>query len=178
VNLFFETLALLDRARHLRTRFLLRRAAEVGHDVWVGGLVWIHGGGSVFLGDRVMFDGRGAPIELHALPGGEIHIGDDVTIEGGTSIEARHSVTVGERCRVGGFCKIIDNHFHPLRGERHRLPGSVPIVIYPEVELGRHVLVLPGAHVRRGSVVRPSTVLRGPPLSVVRPRESSAKAME
>ena len=109
------------------TRWKLLRCKSVGAGTRVLGRVWIHGQGEIRLGERVLLDGRTVPIELHArLKGSRIIVGDDVVIEGGTSIEAEDAVRIGQGCQVGAFVKIIDNHFHPLRGNRHQRPDSPP----------------------------------------------------
>jgi acetyltransferase-like isoleucine patch superfamily enzyme len=150
--------------RALESRFVLRRCADVGLAPWVEGRVWIHDGGSVYVGDRVRFCAAAAPIELHAFPGAEIHIGNDVRIEGGASIEAHRSVVIGDEVVIGAFCKIIDNHLHRVRGDRHQRPESAPVVIEAKVTLGRRAIVLPGAHLRSGAVVAPGALVRRPAL--------------
>ncbi len=146
-----------------------RPRVRLGRGGSVAGAVWVHGGGRVRIGDRVRLDGRTAPIELHAGPGAEIVIGDDVVVEGGASIEAQRSVMIGDRCRIGAYAKIMDNHFHPLRGDRHLKPPSDPVVVDAGAELGRRVIVLPGARVRGGASVPPATVVRAPPRSARAP---------
>ncbi len=147
--------------RALRTQVALRGCAEVGQAPWVAGRVWIHGGGRVCLGNRVRLDGRSAPIELHALPGAELRLGDDVRLEGGASVEAHARVTIGAGCALGGYCKVIDNHFHPLTGDRHARPTAAPVELEPGVVVGWRAIILPGARVRQGSVVAPGVVVRG-----------------
>jgi maltose O-acetyltransferase len=115
----------------------------------------------VCLGERVRLGGGDAPIELHAGPGAEIVIGNDVTIEGGTSIEALASVEIGDRSRIRSFCKILDNHFHLLAGDRQRHPPSAPVVIEPDTVIGSRSIVLPGARVQRGANLRAGSVVRG-----------------
>ena len=149
------------------SRLQLLGCAEVGRSPSVGGRLWIHGPGRVCVGDRVHFDASSAPIELHAGQGAEIVIGDDVQIAGGTSIEAQSSVTIGEHCRIQAYSKILDNHFHPLRGDRRARPTSAPVIIEAGVTLGQRAIVLPGARVRRGTHVLPGSVVRGPPVSPV-----------
>jgi acetyltransferase-like isoleucine patch superfamily enzyme len=150
----------LQLGRALQSRFVLRRCAEVGLAPQVTGTVWLHDGGSVLLGDRVRLCAGSAPIELHAFPGAELRIGNDVRIEGGTSIEAYRSVTIGDGAVIGAFCKIIDNHLHTVGGDRHRRPDSFPVVIEENVVLGRRVVIFPGAHITRGTVVPTGTVVR------------------
>jgi acetyltransferase-like isoleucine patch superfamily enzyme len=121
--------------------------------------VWIHGAGRVRLGDRVRLDASLAPIELHVEQGAELILEDDVHIEGGTSLEAQQRVHIGARSRLGAFCKVLDNHFHPLRGDRHARPGSTPVQVGEDVQLGARVILLPGAQLERGVRVLPATVV-------------------
>lgn len=142
----------------LSTRWKLRRCAAVGRAAAARGGIWIHGPGEVRVGDRVLFDGSAAPIELHVGQGAEIVIEDDVRIDGGVSMEAKRSIRVGARAHVGRFCKILDNHFHRL-GDRDGRPESTPVIIEEEADLGVRSILLPGAHIGRGTVVRAGTVL-------------------
>lgn len=140
-------------------RLKLRRCESVGLIPTVWGRVWIHGGGEIRVGHRVVFDARMAPIELHAQKGARIVLEDDVTIEGGSSIEAQSSITVGARSRLGMWCKVMDNMYHPLRGNRHSRPQSVPLVLEEGVTVGSRSILLPGTHLQRGVSVAPGTVI-------------------
>ncbi len=143
----------------------LRHCAEVGPGTLAHGRLYIRGGGRIRLGARVVLDGRRTPIELHVGAGAELVIDDDVHIEGGTSIEALQRVHIGARSHVGGFCKILDNHFHQVNGNRLERPSSVPVEVDEEVVLGARSILLPGAHVGAGTVVHSGTVVsrRFPP---------------
>ncbi len=127
--------------------------------------VWIWGEGTVCIGRRVSFDASVARIELHALRGGEIVIGDDAWFESGVSIEAMSSVHIGARAHLAPFVKIIDGHFHTLEGDRHERPAPSPVVVEEDVFIGPRAILLPRAHVGRGSIVRAGTVItrRFPP---------------
>lgn len=165
-------------ARRVAELRALARLARVGRNPVVRGGLWVHGAGRVVLGDRVVLDGSAAPIELHAEAGAEIIIGDDVRIEGGTSLEAARSIVVGARSVLGPYCKVLDNNRHPVAGDRHRRPPSVPVVIGEDAVLGPHSIVLPGAQLGRavrleeGTVVSrrvpDAVVLAGNPPRVVR----------
>ncbi len=159
-------------------RFRLRRCAYVGDAPRVLGRVWIHGLGVIRLGDRVVLDARLAPIELHASrPTSEIVIGDDVVIGGGSSIEAEESVRIGDRVRLGGFCRLMDAHFHSATGDRSKRPAPAPLVVEDDVEMGARSILLAGAHVEHhvqicaGTVVtrrvRAHSTVRGVPCQVV-----------
>jgi len=147
----------------------LRMRASVGSAPSVRGHLWIHGEGLLQLGDRVILDAAVVPIELHVGKGAVIRVGDDVYVGGGSSIEAQSAVTIGARTRLGRFSKVIDNHFHTAVGNRSQRPASVPVVIEEDVEIGTRTILLPGAHVGRGSRVASGTVVtrRIPPYSLV-----------
>ncbi len=152
---------LRDVSQSLATAYKLRDCAAVGADSRVLGRVWIHGEGRIVIGQRVLLDGSRAPIELHPERGAEIVIGDDVVVRGGTSIEATHSVTIGPRTRVDAGCKIMDSHFHTLDARLERPPAKA-VVVEEDVQLGRNVILLAGAHVGRGTIVEARTVVGRP----------------
>jgi acetyltransferase-like isoleucine patch superfamily enzyme len=151
------------------SRLKLRRCAELGSSPSVVGRIWIHGNGTLRIGNRVRLDASGAPIEFYVGSGAEMILGDNVEIQGGTSIEALQSVQIGDECKIGARCKVLDNNFHQL-GKRLEKPQSAPVVIGAGVTLKDGAIVLPGARVRAGSVITRSTVVRG------RPAASAAEA--
>lgn len=134
------------------SRWALWKCAEVGRGVRVEGRLWIHGKGTVRIGDGVVFEGKLAPIELHAWPGAEMVLGKGVIVEGGTSIEATRSVRIGERSRLGAFSKILDNHFHRAGDMRSR-PESAAVVVGPGAVLGPRSVLLPGVTLGPGEQV-------------------------
>ncbi len=139
--------------------------------------VRIRGEGTVRVGRGVRFDTAIARIELHALRGAEIVIGEDVCLESGVSIEAMRSVHIGARTTIGAFSKILDGHFHALEGDRHARPTPAAVVVEEDVFIGPRVLLLPRAHIGRGSVVRAGTVVtrRFPPGVVLGGARASAR---
>jgi acetyltransferase-like isoleucine patch superfamily enzyme len=152
-----SSFSLLDR---LLTPWKLRRCAQAGGGALVLGRVWIRGKGKVRIGEGVVLDGRYVPIELHALePASEIVLGDGVRVDGGVSIEAVVSVRIGARTRLGAFSKVIDNHFHPLLGNRHARPPSVPVVVGADAEIGPRAVLLAGVQVGDGATVGPASVI-------------------
>jgi acetyltransferase-like isoleucine patch superfamily enzyme len=139
----------------------LKRCSSVGAAPRVAGEVHIHGEGSVVVGDGVVFDAASAPIELQAHRGATIVLGDECQIDGGASIVSTRSIRVGVRCRLGAFCKIMDSHFHVLRGNRHEDGfDGVSVVLGDGVILAPHAIVLAGAHVGDRTYVGAATVVR------------------
>jgi acetyltransferase-like isoleucine patch superfamily enzyme len=143
---------------YLRARWQLRRA-RIGARVMVLGRVWLHGDGHVEIGDDVVFDGRLCAIELHTGPEGRIVVGAGTHIGGGSSLEAQMSVAIGARCGLGRYCKIMDNNFHPLRGDRHECPASSPVILENDVSIGDRAIILAGSHIGRGARLHAGTVL-------------------
>ncbi|MGO8739935.1 acyltransferase [Rhodoblastus sp.] len=160
----------------LHSRWKLRRCAALGASPSVVGRVWIHGSGTLRVGDHVRLDASSAPIELFVGPGAEMVLGDGVEILGGTSIEALQSVRVGDGCRIGAKCKVMDNNFHHAASDRLLAPPSVPVVIEAGATLETGVIVLPGAHVPHGKVVARGAVVRGRPAPAAAAPATPAKA--
>src|SRR3981189_3155278 len=143
----------------LGTRLKLRRCASVGPSTIVLGKVHVRGRGAVHLSGGVLLDALQVPIELYAHEGAEIHIGPGVRIEGGTSLEAVSRIEIRAGAKLGRFCKIMDNHFHPLSRERHQRPPSRPVMVEEGAEVGARAILLPGARVGRGAVVPAGSVV-------------------
>jgi acetyltransferase-like isoleucine patch superfamily enzyme len=131
---------------------------EIGARVSLLGQVRVRGSGRLRIGPGVRLDGRLSGIELVTGPGAELTIGEGVVIDEGVSIEALSSVRIGARCRLGAFCKILDNDLHLVEGLRELAPGSHPVTLEEEVTLGPRVTLLPGAHLGRGTRVKPGVV--------------------
>jgi acetyltransferase-like isoleucine patch superfamily enzyme len=108
----------------------------------------------------VYLDARTAPIELYAWAGASIVIGDDAYIGGGTSIEATGSILVGARAHLGAFCKVMDNHFHPLVGNRNTRPLPRPVVLGADVRVGPRAIVMAGARIAQGTKVEAGAVVK------------------
>jgi acetyltransferase-like isoleucine patch superfamily enzyme len=145
----------------------LGACVEVGAGVSLLGKVRVSGPGLVRIGPGVRLDGRLSGIQLVTGPGAELTLGEGVVINEGVSIEALRSVRIGARCRLGAFCKILDNDMHLVEGvrvaadhlQRAKLtPGSHPVTLEEEVTLGPRVIILPGAHLGRGTRVKAGAV--------------------
>lgn len=147
--------------RELRQRFRVRFRAALGRGVELHARVWIHGGGRIQLGDGCLVDGREAAVELHAERGALLALGSGVRLGAGTSIESSTAVTIGDGASLGRFCKVLDNHFHLIRGRRELRPESSPVHVGAGAVLGDRVIVLPGARIAPGAVIPSDAVVRG-----------------
>lgn len=145
--------------RRFNTRFKTWRCDQIGFGVEVLGSIWVHGGGTIRIGNNVRLDGRIAPIELHSARHALLELGDEVCIYGGTSIEAVESIQIGCRSVLRPFVKIIDNNFHPLRGDRNHRPPPARVLIEDDVIIGDHAIILPGARVESGARIGARSVI-------------------
>jgi acetyltransferase-like isoleucine patch superfamily enzyme len=135
----------------------------------------VHGGGRVQVG-RLALRCTPAPVELGAMPGGELTIGDRVFINQGSTIVAYRSISIGDDCRIGDYVGIYDTDHHPVeQGAEVRL---APVMVGRNVWIARGAIVLPGvsigdhAVVGAGAVVAsdvpPRALVAGNPARVVR----------
>jgi acetyltransferase-like isoleucine patch superfamily enzyme len=156
--------------QQLLAKLQLVRCTAVGEGVRVFGRIDIVDRGVRRIGNRVTLDASACPIELKAEPAGEIVIGDDVHVERGVSVWAYSRIVIGSRVRLGAFCQLVDNHFHMPGENRFVFPKSKPVTVEDDVVIGAYAVLLPGAHIGRGSVVHPRTVVtrRVPPFSDLR----------
>jgi acetyltransferase-like isoleucine patch superfamily enzyme len=158
-----ETPLSLFRAarKFLSARWSLRRATRVGKRVQLmGRLKVLNRKGTLVVGDRVRFHAHVAPSSLVVLEGGELLIGDRTFINYGADICATGRITIGEECRIGAYCNIIDNDFHQVDLEhRDEMPPSREVVLEPRVWLGNRVTILPGVRIGYGSVIAAGSVV-------------------
>lgn len=145
-------------AAALRAKIALRRCTLLGRRVQVYGRVLVNNAGIIELGNHVRLRGVHVPIELAALPGGKLLIGNNVFINGGTSICAQNSVMIGNNCLIGNYGLIMDTDFHVI-GDPAQWPQASPIRIEDDVWLAVRVTVLKGVTIGRGAVVAAGAVV-------------------
>jgi maltose O-acetyltransferase len=132
----------------LRARVVLRRA-NLGRRVYVGGRMTIVADGDVAIDDGVCLFGGMIPSELICHPGASLSIGAGCEFNYGVSIEARRSIRIGARCKVGSMVRIAD----AFRSD------TAPVVLGDDVWLAHGVVVEPGVTIGRGSVVSAGSVV-------------------
>ena len=162
-------IAALKLARLLASsRWKTRRCTSVGRWVRVEGHLMVNNGGEIHLGEKVRIRASHLPVELGAMPGGVLEIGDRTYINSGASLCAQESVKIGARCAIGNQVLVMDTDFHSI--EDHTLPGIArPVVIEDEVWLSARVIVLKGVTIGRGAVVAAGAVVTKdvPPYTLV-----------
>lgn len=109
--------------------------------------------GRVTIGEGVTF---GALVNIAATEGAVIAIGDGVSVNQGTYVIARCSVSIGRNTRVGEYCSIRDNsHVFDATDVPVADQGYVSseVAIGEDVWLGRCVTVMPGVVIGDGAIV-------------------------
>lgn len=145
---------------HLRARWVLRKAAEVGPLVRLEGRARVVAHGSMRIGARVRMIGHVVPVELVSEQGAELSIGDRTFINYGVSIGATQRISVGSECNFGPYVNVVDSAFHELDPDRRfERPSPQPVTIGDRVWLGVRVIVLPGVTIGDGSVIGAGSVV-------------------
>jgi acetyltransferase-like isoleucine patch superfamily enzyme len=157
-----------ERLRYKATSAHLRRHhVEFGlNPLATGKLPLIDGRGTIRIGDNFRIDGRQFRAELTAIPGAELRLGHHVFFNQGVNVYASISVTIGDGSLFGDLVTVYDTNFHEI--DEDTAPVAAPVVIEENVWLARGVLVLPGSHIGRNSVVAAGAVVTGtiPPNSL------------
>lgn len=161
----------------LRARIMLRRCTQVGGLTRLRGGVIVENFGTLVVGRKVKLNGRPVPIELVALPGARLSIGDGTSINRGVSICAQQSIQIGRDCGIGNDCLIFDTDFHAL-GDGSEATNASPVVIGDKVWLAARSVILKGVTIGDGAVicagsvvatnVAPYTMVGGVPARVIR----------
>ncbi len=149
----------LAKARQaLWARIRLWRCTEVGALTRLNGGVIVRNEGTLRLGRKVKLHGRPVAIELVALPGAELTIGDGTSINRGASICAQSSVRIGRNCGIGNDCLIFDTDFHGI-GDHFQARDAAPVTIGNDVWLAARSMVLKGVTIGDGAVVCAGSVV-------------------
>ena len=159
------------------SRWKTRRCSHVGRWPRVSGRLLVENAGTICLGHRVRIRGTHIPVELAALPGGVLEIGDRTYINSGASLCAAKLVRIGARCAIGNMTLIMDTDFHSTH-DHTAMPDAKPVIIEDDVWLAARVTVLKGVTIGHGAVVAagavvtkdvlPNTLVGGVPAKLIR----------
>lgn len=142
------------------SRYYLRGCTEVGSLPRVWGKPRIVNNGRLKIGNKPMFFSHTVRVELVVKPGAQMHIGDNVLINFGTTIVSYGDVKIGNRVKMGVYTIISDSDEHRIEPERRdELPQPEPVVIEDDVWIADRVTVLKGVHIGQGSVVGAGSVV-------------------
>ena len=159
------------------SRWKTRHCSSVGRWPRVSGRLLVENAGTIILGDRVRIRGTHVPVELAAMPGGTLEIGERTYINSGASLCAAKLVRIGARCAIGNFALVMDTDFHSVT-DHTVAPEAQPVIIEDDVWLAARVTVLKGVTIGRGAVVAagavvtkdvaPNTLVGGVPAKLIR----------
>lgn len=104
------------------------------------------------------------PVIISTIQNGEISIGEDFHISGG-SIVARKNITIGNNVYVGANCTITDSDHHEIDFQRRREGKSSkiqtsPINIGDDVWIGANVTILKGVQIGNRTIVGAGVTVR------------------
>lgn len=141
-----------------RARFYLRHCTRVGLFTRVYGRPRVSNRGTLLIGERVRIWSTTVPTEFAVFDQGLLDIGDNVSINYGTSIAATGSVRIGRGCMLGTYSMILDNDFHEIE-HRDVMPAPRPVVLEDNVWLGNRTLILPGVTIGHDTVIGAGSVV-------------------
>jgi acetyltransferase-like isoleucine patch superfamily enzyme len=161
----------------LNARIRLRSADRMGGRVTLRGRPSVTNQGRMTLGDRVRLVSTVATLELVALPGGHLEIGNNVFINYGASLVASRHVRIGDDVLIGTHVMIMDCDFHRVEDKAWDTDGR-PVIIEERAWIGNRAIVLKGVRIGHDAVVAagavvthdvaPRTLVAGVPAKVVR----------
>jgi acetyltransferase-like isoleucine patch superfamily enzyme len=152
----------------LNARRRLRKATRLGRRVTLHGRPKVVNEGTMTFGDRVRLDSSVATLELVALAGGHLDIGDNVFINYGSSLVASTLIRVGNDSLIGTHVMVMDTDFHRIEDKVYDTSGK-PVILEERVWLGNRSIVLKGVTIGHDSVVAAGSVVTSdvPPRCIV-----------
>jgi acetyltransferase-like isoleucine patch superfamily enzyme len=148
----------------------MRKATSLGKYVKLLGQMRVVNRGRLIVEDRVLFNSYVGTSQLVVEEGAELTIGRGAFINYGADFCASKRISIGEECRIGTHCIIMDSDFHHIELERRDLkPEPAEVVLEPHTWVGNRVTILKGVHIGYGSVVAAGSVVTKsvPRMSVV-----------
>jgi acetyltransferase-like isoleucine patch superfamily enzyme len=152
----------------LNARWYLRHADQRGGRITLRGRARVVNGGRMTFGDRVRLDSTLARLELVAIDGGHLEIGNNVFINFGSSLVAAEHVKIGDDSLIGTHVTVMDTDFHRVEDKAWDTSGK-PVIIEERVWLGNRSIILKGVRIGHDAVVAAGAVVTRdvPPRSVV-----------
>lgn len=150
--IFFKSLLL--------SRFFLRKCDRVGEYPRTEKKPYIINNGTITIGDHINITSRSVQCELVTYPSGSIEIGNNISINFGTTIVAKQRVSIGDNVRIGPYSMIHDTDIH-VPGKSFVYSEGKPITIEDNAWINSRVLVMKGATIGEGSVIAAGSVVSG-----------------
>ncbi len=141
------------------------RCASVGERLsLIGGLPYIYGHLAIHIGDDCTISGRTSLVASKVFDQPVLRIGDRTYVGYQVTISAGREVTIGNDVKIANGVFIADNPGHPLDPVQRRTQAVGPEDLRPvhigdDVWLGTNVVVLPGVTIGDGTVVGAGAVV-------------------
>ena len=110
--------------------------------------------GSISIGKNANFR---SSLQLRAVYGGKIEIGNNVFCNTNVSITAMKNVKIGDRVRIANNVVIVD-HDHDYMHDRSKFL-SKEVVIGNDVWIGANVVILSGVHIADFAVIAAGAIV-------------------
>ena len=150
---------------YLRMRWRGRFNASLIQRRWEKNMtVVINKKGSVHIGNNANFRNS---MQLRAVYGGNIEIGDNVFCNTNVSITAMNRIVIGNRVRIANNVVIVD-HDHDYMHDMSKFISS-EVIIADDCWIGANAVILSGVHIGEHSVVAAGAVVKNdvPPYTIV-----------
>ncbi len=157
----FFTKSLRFARSTLASRYLLRDVNHLGVGVRVEGFAPMidNPGGTIVIGDDVVFSAPTTPAHFAMYPKAFLSIGDESFINDGVWFGCTERITIGKRALLGPGVRIFDNNYHDTY-DRRRVPPARPVTLGDDVWVASDATLLPGVTIGRGAVVAAGSLVR------------------
>ena len=128
------------------------------------------------VGERLAIRSTQGRVEIGAVAGGKLTLGDRVFINWGSTVVSHIEVEIGDDCKIGELSAIFDTDHHEVEPDVE--VAAAKVSIGNNVWIGRNSIVLPGvtigdnAVIAAGSLVNsdvePNTLVGGTPARLIR----------
>ena len=91
-----------------------------------------------------------------------VSIGNNTAINNNFYAAARRKIVIGEYCRIGANCQIMDSEAHSIDPQKRSIPGEVGEVhIGDNVWIGNNVIILKNSKIGQNSIIAAGAVVCG-----------------
>jgi acetyltransferase-like isoleucine patch superfamily enzyme len=143
--------------RVIAAKIFLRRCNKIGKLVTVKGRPLIKNEGTILIGERVAIWSVFDRTKLFVHPKACLKIGNESRING-VHVSVKHSVTIGDRVRIGPYTLIMDSDFHDVSD--HMKEGkSGAVKISNDVWIASRVIILKGVSIGKGARIAAGSVV-------------------
>jgi acetyltransferase-like isoleucine patch superfamily enzyme len=153
------------------SKFIYRKRLQIQSNfkVWGNIRFLIHGKGSIIIGKNFhavsarkrSFITLFTPCHMTVIGDAQIVLGEHVGLNG-TTITARHKISIGDNTMIGPNTIIVDHDGHVAWPPNERWNKNAPgadVVIENDVWIGMNCLVLKGVKIGSGSVIAAGSIV-------------------